>query len=250
MRADSPSRLGGAAATIAAYELVKQNIVPRDRLYIYTYGSPRVGDKNFAFEYGNVVSNSWRLVHYKDCVTHFPCCGISCTTAGGTSPYHVRTEVFFDVSIMTPSSAYEVCKTNEETSKCSHKYQGIFGTLVNSRDCVSSHKHYFDIPVGSYCKDNLPQSRKKRALINISGNEIELSNKTCQVMIKKNGLWVINDTLSVKADGSQYPVQNKDNSIHGSNAGNRNKKKNIAVQTRLTNAAIVAALAWYILIIN
>jgi len=46
--------LGGAQAQLAAAHLVKDGVVSSDKLHVYTFGSPRVGDKDFAYGYDRV----------------------------------------------------------------------------------------------------------------------------------------------------------------------------------------------------
>ena len=38
----------------------------------YNYGSPRVGDPGFSAFAGTMMTDSWRVTHYKDCVPHVP----------------------------------------------------------------------------------------------------------------------------------------------------------------------------------
>ena len=46
--------LGGAQATLIASHLVYDNVVPSSKLELYTFGAPRVGDRDFAFEFDRV----------------------------------------------------------------------------------------------------------------------------------------------------------------------------------------------------
>jgi len=69
--------LGAATATLILANLFASAEVklPMDRLFIYTYGQPRVGDWNFATWYnGKIGGRHFRVVHYNEIVTHIPCC--------------------------------------------------------------------------------------------------------------------------------------------------------------------------------
>mmetsp|Transcript_7385 Transcript_7385/g.32843 ORF Transcript_7385/g.32843 Transcript_7385/m.32843 type:complete len:443 (+) Transcript_7385:2029-3357(+) len=63
--------LGGALATLCAFDCSK-TISPDDGCYAFTYGSPRVGNKQFVEEYNREVPCTWRLVHAEDPVTKLP----------------------------------------------------------------------------------------------------------------------------------------------------------------------------------
>jgi len=62
--------LGGALSTICAFDLFANlNILPLknvNSLFIYTYGSPSVGDNNFAIIFNKYIKNSFRIVNGLD----------------------------------------------------------------------------------------------------------------------------------------------------------------------------------------
>ncbi|XP_053391479.1 lipase ZK262.3-like, partial [Mercenaria mercenaria] len=58
--------LGGALASLASARLVKDNVVAPSRMSLYTFGMPRVGNKEYAFQHDKLVNNSWRVVHCRD----------------------------------------------------------------------------------------------------------------------------------------------------------------------------------------
>jgi len=62
--------LGGALATIASYDLQKQ--LPNNAMFVFTFGSPRVGNFFFAQEYNELVEQCWRVVSAKDPITKVP----------------------------------------------------------------------------------------------------------------------------------------------------------------------------------
>ncbi|CAI5461435.1 unnamed protein product [Closterium sp. Yama58-4] len=66
--------LGGALATLFAYELSQSNLV-RDRnihLTMYNYGSPRVGNAAFVARFNVYMKDSWRIVNRADIVPTVP----------------------------------------------------------------------------------------------------------------------------------------------------------------------------------
>jgi hypothetical protein len=66
--------LGGALATLCAYDLSHRSWGTRTRpnLRMYNYGSPRVGNKDFAEAYNEKVPDTWRIVNGNDAVTAVP----------------------------------------------------------------------------------------------------------------------------------------------------------------------------------
>ena len=60
--------LGGAVSNLLSMELVKANITTS----VYTYGSPRVGDKKYALFFNTKINNHYRHVNNTDIVPHIP----------------------------------------------------------------------------------------------------------------------------------------------------------------------------------
>ncbi|XP_052778411.1 lipase ZK262.3-like [Mya arenaria] len=106
--------LGGAIASITATSLVYENIVRAQKLSLYTFGMPRVGDKEFALRHDILLNNSWRVVHHRDPVVHLPTCslGYGCKIPDG--PFHAKTEVYYPSDYMGVNSYYRVCENNED----------------------------------------------------------------------------------------------------------------------------------------
>ena len=48
----------------------------KSKLFLYTFGSPRVGNKEFGDYFITNVINSFRVVNYKDIVPHLPPFGL------------------------------------------------------------------------------------------------------------------------------------------------------------------------------
>lgn len=98
---------------------------------IYTYGSPRVGNKNFAEWFNNHTNaETNRIVHYKDIVPHVP------FTDEGY--HHTGTEVFYNEN----STEFKICDGSGEDSSCSNQ----FSTTALG---ISDHLLYLDVSIGS-----------------------------------------------------------------------------------------------------
>jgi predicted lipase len=62
--------LGAALATLLAIDVAGNGVFPGPT--VYTFASPRVGDKVFAGTYDGLVPNSWRIANLNDIVPHLP----------------------------------------------------------------------------------------------------------------------------------------------------------------------------------
>lgn len=154
--------LGGAIASLSSVALVFDKTVRENRMSLYTFGMPRVGDKEYAINHDRLVNNSWRVVHYKDPVSHLPLCNVvtGCDVTNG--PYHHRTEVFYPSAYMTRYSSYAICAGNEDTH-CSDGLISDDPCLTDINKCIDYHLHYFSIPIGSYCEQLGKANRTDRA---------------------------------------------------------------------------------------
>jgi len=66
--------LGGALTTHASLDAVLGNLLPSERVIMYNFGSPRVGNYAFASKYSTTITNAYRVVHWEDLVPHVPPC--------------------------------------------------------------------------------------------------------------------------------------------------------------------------------
>lgn len=62
--------LGSALATLLAIDVAGNGVFANPT--VYTFASPRVGDKVFAGTYDSLVLESWRIANLNDIVTQFP----------------------------------------------------------------------------------------------------------------------------------------------------------------------------------
>ena len=104
--------LGGAIASIASARFARDGFTRKDKMSLYTFGMPKVGDRAYALAHDKLVDNSWRVVHREDSVPHYP----TSTLLPG-SPFHHRTEVYYPNKNMLPTdSNYAVCMQNSDDS--------------------------------------------------------------------------------------------------------------------------------------
>ncbi|GIL50703.1 hypothetical protein Vafri_6817 [Volvox africanus] len=66
--------LGGALATLAAYELADRRTPARavQKIAMYSFGAPRVGNKAFAEEFDRLVPDAWRVTNSNDIIPSVP----------------------------------------------------------------------------------------------------------------------------------------------------------------------------------
>lgn len=64
--------LGGAVATLAAMEIALNIPQIKPQLQLYTYASPRIGDRIFAEAHSRLIPNSYRIVNLSDSVPLVP----------------------------------------------------------------------------------------------------------------------------------------------------------------------------------
>jgi len=145
--------LGAATATLVLAYLFANPAVhlPMDRLFIYTYGQPRVGGSNFAAWYNNACGGRhFRLIHYNDMVPHIPCCeeyirADQCRNTGDKfDPWHVMTEIYYNSTDMTSWKKCEGKPYGEDIS-CSY-------TVPVYDYSIENHLTYFDARVGDMCE--------------------------------------------------------------------------------------------------
>ena len=116
--------LGGAIATLAAFDFWW---IYGDKIKIYNYGSPRVGNAAFFENFRKLFGDkSFRVVNGHDVVPHWPKAVWS--TAGY---HHIKTEVWY-----TTSRSYKICNGSGEDPYCSDSVWG---------KSVDDHMHYLGV---------------------------------------------------------------------------------------------------------
>ncbi|ORX66369.1 alpha/beta-hydrolase [Linderina pennispora] len=65
--------LGGASAALSALQYAKDTLFNKDRIQVWTFGEPRVGNKRFAEYYTELLGNqTYRVTFQADVVPHVP----------------------------------------------------------------------------------------------------------------------------------------------------------------------------------
>eukprot|EP00744_Colponema_vietnamica_P010191 GILI01014428.1.p1 GENE.GILI01014428.1~~GILI01014428.1.p1 ORF type:complete len:438 (-),score=114.31 GILI01014428.1:444-1703(-) len=148
--------LGGALSSIAMLDLVLKGSIDhkKTRIAIYTYGTPRIGNAQWANKFASTFSHAFRVVRHKDIVPHLPPC-----KPGGVLPigslcipgwdsdviwgaYHYPTEIWYYEE--EEMNLYTVCaRTDGEDSECSDS------TWVSWS--ISEHSVYFGKWVSHFC---------------------------------------------------------------------------------------------------
>lgn len=154
--------LGGALATVAAADHIASNAVPYDDMLVYTFGSPRVGNAEFANWFDSYMKGgAWRIVHFLDIVPRVP----------SRSPLlkeyqHVSTEVWFHsngdqdtvqgkYSTADPTTHYSICQSSGDAAdkdpNCSDSKLGPL--LLNVKNGIIDHLAYLNEPTGCTRED-------------------------------------------------------------------------------------------------
>ncbi|KAI9292199.1 alpha/beta-hydrolase [Neoconidiobolus thromboides FSU 785] len=122
--------LGGAIATLAAADIFLSLSLPPERMKLFTYGEPRVGNNNFAKWYDSFSFYTSRVVNKYDIVPRLPprLLGFS----------HHNNELW-----ITKSGTIQCSSLTLEDAKCS--------VSVNSLLSVDDHLSYFDLHMGRAC---------------------------------------------------------------------------------------------------
>jgi len=135
--------LGGAFASLAVVDIKYVSLIDKERVHLYTYGSPRVGDINLAKEIISSVNENYRVTNRRDIVPHLPPCisnfkgGCSAWESHGSqhgfpiySAYHVWPEVFYN----GPGPDDFVVCTSPEDPSCSNQYSLFFASIDDHRN--------------------------------------------------------------------------------------------------------------------
>jgi len=133
--------LGGAIASLTATALSYEYPLTEERIKLYTYGQPRIGDFAYALTHDIIVPNSYRVTHSRDLVVNLP-------PMVFLFFYHHKTEVFYD-NEMSKGATYKICQGDEDFGCSIAK----FGTSIDD------HTHYYGVSVSDFgdsdCAQNL-----------------------------------------------------------------------------------------------
>ncbi|KAF8382428.1 hypothetical protein PRIPAC_71570, partial [Pristionchus pacificus] len=134
--------LGGSMASIAAATIVDQELWPRKKIRLMTYGEPRTGNKDYASVMDSNILAMHRVVHERDMVVHVP--------PPVLGYEHSRQEIFYGED-MSNIYSYVPC-TGDEDPKCSNNLFDM---------SVEDHLHYYGLEVGDWGKQGCTGTTKK-----------------------------------------------------------------------------------------
>ncbi|KAH3853204.1 uncharacterized protein LOC127875192 [Dreissena polymorpha] len=176
--------LGGAMASLTAYSLVQKGVVAKERMSLYTFGMPRVGDTRYAFNHDNKVPNSWRIIHWRDMVARIP--------PKILGYYHHKMAVLYPENMPLNSNNYTIC-TDNENSTCS------LSITMN----LEQHSSYFGINLGDYCQTTLKYKRET--------DEPRFPEGHCQVITLKGAGEMLNTIIiNVTESTCDFEIDNCD----------------------------------------
>lgn len=113
--------LGGALATICAVYLKENPNLNKYNISVYTYGSPRVGNKKFKKLYNKHIKESYRIAGHSDLITYFPM---------NSSYTHVHPAISYNDNIAFLFKKLSIPST----------FRRFFNTLKNMDITANSHK--------------------------------------------------------------------------------------------------------------
>lgn len=144
--------LGGALATMTARDLVAEGHISKDKLSLYTFGMPCVGNQAQAEDNQHHVPNSFHLINIYDCVPSmppFPCYQhpghkIYVDDKGNQKPQDERNKE-------ERKGILQSC-VDSIKEKCSDTMQATADALGTVWNGPAHHTSYFGIHVGGYCE--------------------------------------------------------------------------------------------------
>ncbi|CAD5233376.1 unnamed protein product [Bursaphelenchus xylophilus] len=129
--------LGGAIAALTATQLALSYPLLKPRISLYTFGQPRVGNREYAALHNLEVEESYRVVHNQDLVPNIP--------FPLMNYYHHDNEIYYK-NDMSVKKAYAVCSAEDQSKLC----QGGNQPSMEIKD----HLNYFGIDVEKHCDEN------------------------------------------------------------------------------------------------
>lgn len=114
--------LGGAIATIMAFDFYTQNLLIRNDPVLYSFGQPRAGNYEFAKQFDKFIPTAYRIVNGRDVVAHVPPCNTAlfrrgCITGSKQNNYHHGIEIWYKDGMpsVNPNAYIESVMAEEET---------------------------------------------------------------------------------------------------------------------------------------
>uniref|UniRef100_A0AC35FN65 Fungal lipase-like domain-containing protein n=1 Tax=Panagrolaimus sp. PS1159 TaxID=55785 RepID=A0AC35FN65_9BILA len=102
--------LGAAMAAIAGGTIIKLGYFAPEKTSLYTFGEPRVGNKDYAAAMDSLLPIVYRVIHHHDMVPHLPLKGM-------LGYFHHKSEVWYN-NDMKRGDPYIICE-EDEGAKCS-----------------------------------------------------------------------------------------------------------------------------------
>ena len=125
--------LGAALSSLLAFDIINDEVYKGYKIYcLITFGSPRVGNKEFADKINNI--NSFRVTHFYDIVPHLP--------QEFLKYNHIYQEVWYNED----NTEYKICNdlNNNEDNTCSNS------CAPNKCTSTTDHLNYLNISMGTY----------------------------------------------------------------------------------------------------
>uniref|UniRef100_A0A1I7S5H6 Lipase_3 domain-containing protein n=2 Tax=Bursaphelenchus xylophilus TaxID=6326 RepID=A0A1I7S5H6_BURXY len=125
--------LGGAMASLCAATIAFDYPKASERVVLYTFGEPRVGDKKYADLLDNHIPNSFRVIHNRDVVVNIPI-----IHAGHF--WHHNTAVFYKNDMQNATDYIECSGPDRD---CTFKH-------MRFQTSIEDHLNYFGMRISDY----------------------------------------------------------------------------------------------------
>ncbi|VDD93630.1 unnamed protein product [Enterobius vermicularis] len=147
--------LGGALASLAAMKIILDGHRNKDQIKVITFGQPRVGDRDYAFKFDELIPYCFRIVHRIDIVPHLPACkknkndietrrtnSKKCDPTVPGHSYHHGTEIWYPTGMGSNAEYFEcVGEPRNEDFICS---DSLNFEVEQYKKYVDDHRRYFD----------------------------------------------------------------------------------------------------------
>ncbi|CAD5230557.1 unnamed protein product [Bursaphelenchus okinawaensis] len=128
--------LGGALASLFATHVAMSKHLVKPQVVLYTFGQPRVGNRDYAALHNYFVDESYRVIHNADLVPNIP--------FPIMNYYHHDIEVYYK-NDMSVKKAYGICAGEDNSKLC----QGGNQPALEIKD----HLNYFGYDIESHCEE-------------------------------------------------------------------------------------------------